>query len=467
MSKPLVSGQDLRGVKIELIRRSFWQYCKNKAPSHYREDRKYLKSICNSMQDFIESKDNVLIVNAPPRHYKSFTATSLCEWWLGNNSTKKIMTGSYNETLSQTFSKGVRGTIETKSLDPSKIVYSDIFPKIKIKRGDGATNRWSLAGQHATYLATSPTGTATGFGADLIIVDDIIKSAYEANNAPSLEKQWSWFVDTMISRLEEGGKIIIVMTRWHSMDLAGRALSHFPSIGYSVRNVVFKALQDNGTMLCPDVLSLDSYKARCLTLSQEIASANYQQEPIDIKGKLYEKGFKTYTSLPVAPVEVYSYCDTADMGADYLCNIIYTEYNNEAYILDVYYTRDAMEITEKELANRLTDFKVKLAMFESNNGGRSFSRAVGSLLESVKKNYFTGVKWFNQTSNKQSRILVMSSWLQEHVYFPINWRDRWPDFYNSLISYQRTGKNPHDDAEDCLTAVAERITKPHSMSINI
>ena len=99
----------------------------------------------------------------------------------------KIMTGSYNETLSTVFSKNVRNTIQEVKADEDKIVYSDIFDA-KIKFGDGAMNLWSLQDGYNNYLATSPTGTATGFGADIIIIDDVIKNAEEANNALVLEK---------------------------------------------------------------------------------------------------------------------------------------------------------------------------------------------------------------------------------------------------------------------------------------
>ncbi|EFV21305.1 hypothetical protein HMPREF1011_02840 [Anaerostipes caccae] len=172
----------------------------------------------------MESDEEVLVVNEPPRHGKSRTAGLFVEWILGNDPTKKIMTGSYNETLSTMFSKNVRNDIQEEKADQKRIVFSDIFPGVTIKRGDGAMNLWSLEGGYNNYLATSPAGTATGFGCDIMIIDDLIKSALEANNAKVLEDQWGWFTDTMLSRLEEGGKIIVIMTRWHSDDLAGRVL---------------------------------------------------------------------------------------------------------------------------------------------------------------------------------------------------------------------------------------------------
>ena len=208
-------------ARIELARRDFWQYCKLKAPDFYKEDRSFLHDFCNELQSFVKSDDEVMVVNMPPRHGKSRTVGNFVEWILGNDQTQKIMTGSYNETLSTTFSKGVRNTILEEKADENKAVYSDVFPGVTIKRGDGAMNMWSLENGYNNYLATSPTGTATGFGATLMIIDDLIKSALEANNANILDNHWTWFTDTMMSRLEEGGKTIIVMTRWHSLDLVG------------------------------------------------------------------------------------------------------------------------------------------------------------------------------------------------------------------------------------------------------
>ena len=135
----------------------------------------YLKELCDDLQEFIyDSDDDVLVINEPPRHGKSRTAGKFVEWLLGMT-LEKIMTGSYNETLSTTFSKSVRNTIQEIKADKNRVVFSDVFPGVEIKSGDGAMNLWSLNGGYNNYLATSPTGTATGFGADIIIIDDLIK----------------------------------------------------------------------------------------------------------------------------------------------------------------------------------------------------------------------------------------------------------------------------------------------------
>lgn len=457
----------IRGAKIELAKREFFFYCNLKAPDFYKEDRKYLVELCNDFQDFIQSDDEVLVVNEPPRHGKSRTAGLLVEWVLGNDQTQKIMTGSYNETLSTMFSKNVRNDIQEVKADQSKIVFSDIFPGVRIKQGDGAMNLWSLEGGYNNYLATSPTGTATGFGASLLIIDDLIKNAEEANNELVKEKHWSWFTDTMLSRLEEGGKIIIIMTRWASDDLAGRALQHFKDAGAKIRHICMKALLNPETheMLCPEVLSYKSYQAKIKAMGADIASANYQQEPIDLKGKLYTS-FKTYSGELPQFKEIRNYTDTADTGEDYLCSIDYgVTFANEAYILNILYTKEPMEVTEPATAEMLYKDDVDVSKIESNNGGRSFARNVERILQEKFDSNHTTIKWFHQSKNKQARIYSNSAWVMQHIYYPEDWKNRWPEYYNAMNRYQREGQNKHDDAPDATTGIAENCGKKSGMSI--
>jgi predicted phage terminase large subunit-like protein len=129
-------------------------------------------------------------------------------------------------------------------------------------------------------------------------------------------------------------------------------------------------------------------------------------------------------------------------------------YNEEYYVLDVYYTKDAMEITEPETARMLTRNNVGCAIIESNNGGRGFARNVARECKELG-NRHTNVKWFHQSKNKVARILSNSTSVMNNVYFPVNWEDRWSDFAMDIKKYQKEGKNEHDDAEDCLTGVYE------------
>jgi len=444
-------------ARMELARRSFWEYCKFISPDFYQEDRHFLKDLALRLQWFIEeAQEQFMVINLPPRHGKSRTATNFVKWLFGRyGKSIKVMTGSYNETLSSTFARQVRDSIaETKTLGVT--VFNDIFPQTKIKYGEAAVQKWALEGsQQANYLATSPTGTATGFGCNSMIIDDLIKNDEEAYNAARLNRLNSWFTDTMLSRTENGFKVIIIMTRWSSDDLAGFVLKNFPNVVH----VNYKAVQEDGSMLCPAILSSSDYALKTMNMNKDIVAANYQQEPIDIKGRLYTN-IKTYTEIPTDDKgnDLFkyrlNYTDTADEGSDFLCSICYGMYEGSYYVLDLLYTKDAMEVTEPETAKMLTRNNIGCAIIESNNGGRAFARNIERICKE-SGNRHTNIKWFHQSKNKVARILSNSTSVMNNIYFPVNWRDRWPEFARDIMKYQREGKNEHDDAPDALTGVYE------------
>lgn len=444
-------------ARMELARRDFWQYCKFTSPDFYKEERHFLKDLAERLQWFIEeASEQIMVVNMPPRHGKSRTSTKFVQWLFGvYGANIKVMTGSYNETLSATFAKQVRDCIaEVPTLGVT--VYNDVFPNTKVKYGEASAAKWALEGsQQANYLATSPSGTATGFGCNIMIIDDLIKNVEEAYNANTLQKQIDWFTNTMLSRTENGFKLIIIMTRWANNDLAGFILSNYDNVVH----VNYKAVQDDGSMLCPEILSKSDYVLKTKNMNKDIILANYQQEPIDIKGRLYTT-FKTYSDVPRGengdPLFNYilNYTDTADEGSDFLCSICYGMYNEEHYILDVLYTKESMEITEPAVAKMLTKHNVGCALIESNNGGRGFARNVERECRE-KGNLHTTIKWFHQSTNKTARILSNSTSVMNNIYFPVNWQDRFPEFAADILKYQREGKNAHDDAPDALTGVYE------------
>ena len=313
-------------------------------------------------------------------------------------------------------------------------------------------------------MATSPTGTATGFGANIIILDDLIKNSEEAYNENVLNKIIDWFNNTLLSRTENNFKLLIIMTRWATGDLAGYVLNNFKG----VEHVNYKALQDDGTMLCDGILSREDFEFKTKNMNKDIIFANYQQEPIDIKGRLYTN-FKTYRDIPRDSTgkplftEIKNYTDTADEGSDYLCSINYGIYNHEAYILDVLFTKDKMEITEPLTAQMLTKDNVGKARIESNNGGRGFARNVQRELLELK-NRHTKIEWFHQSENKIARIVSNSTAVMNNIYMPVNWKDKWREFAEAILRFQKEGKNEHDDCADALTGVYENIDVEQKVS---
>lgn len=446
----------IQKTKVELARRKFFNFCNLLQPKFYRKDRKYLVDLCNTLQDFYEKdEEDILIINEPPRHGKSFTSQLFTEWVLGKNKDMQIMTASYNTDLSTGFSKKVRDNISMEKVDKYIPVYNDVFPHTKIKYGDSRMDRWSIEGSYNNYLATSPNGTATGFGCKLMIIDDVIKNSEEAHNSTIKEKHFSWFTDTMLSRLECGGKIIIIMTRWASDDLAGRILQWCKDTNKKYKHINMKAINDDNTMLCDSVLSYNKALELKSLMGADIFSANYQQIPIDLEGRLYSH-FKTYESKPNFN-RISAYIDTADKGSDYLCCIIYGEYNNEAYVLDVVHTQAKMELTEGIVAKRLYENGVNKCKIEGNNGGEGFSRSVERILRERYNSNQCVISTFHQSKNKEARILSNATWIEEHIYYPINWNSKWQSYYEAMFNYQASGKNKHDDAPDATTGVAEQF----------
>lgn len=438
----------------ELARRFFYDYCVLRYPKFYRPERTYLAELCHGLQRFIEqNKKRFLIVNMPPRFGKSLTGGNFTEWLFGGDQELKVMTGSYNETLSTTFARKVRDTIAERSIG-DKVVYNDIFPDTQIKYGQASASLWALDGSSQdNYLATSPTGTATGFGANIILIDDVLKNVEEAYNELVLDKVWAWFANTMMQRTEgDDWKVIIIMTRWATNDLAGRVLNAYDD----VERITFKAINDDGSMLCESILNRHDFDLKTKEMNLDIMEANYNQKPIDIKGRLYTD-FITYDDLPKGEQKRWNYTDTADTGADYLCSVDYIVHDDDVYVTDVVMTDEAMETTELEVAEMLNSDGVNEATVESNNGGRGFARNIERILRDQLKNKKCIITWVPQTKNKEARILASSSWVSRHIFMPHNWKNKWPTFYGQLVSYQKKGKNKHDDAPDVLAAIYERV----------
>lgn len=288
-----------------------------------------------------------------------------------------------------------------------------------------------------------------------MIIDDIIKSASEAYSQNTLDKHWEWFTNTALQRLEAGGKIIIIMTRWATGDLAGRIIERYDPEDIEIFTA--KAVQANGEMLCPEILSRKEFDLKTHEMNPDIVEANYNQQPIDIKGRLYSDTFKEWTTLPpeLETAPVYNFTDTADTGTDFLCSINYKIKDKTAYILDIVFTDEPMEETENQVAELFTQGEVYKAEIESNNGGRGFARTVKQKVNA--NGHFFKLETPTQTKNKESRILTSSSWVQENVIFPIGWKQKHREFSRQVLSYNRKGKNPHDDALDVLASIYEQV----------
>lgn len=477
----------LRELKIRQARKSFWEFCKLQASDFYKEEREYLKILCNTLEDLyygrLKRSDGFvyrrLALSIGPRHGKSRTLTLFTMWALGIDNTNRVITCSYNDDLATSFSRACRDGIQQERGKESDIIYNDIFPETKIKYGDASYKKWALEGQFFSYKGTGIGAGVTGSGCNISIADDTVKDSSVAFNDRELQKIYDWYCNTFMSRREQekydtNGNIIrpsieiICMTRWSKKDLIGRFLDGEEADEWYVLNMpVYN--EETDEMLCEEVLSKERYLSLKRNLDPAIFNSNYQQKPIDVSGSLYKK-FLTYTSLPTDDEgntvydKHFAYIDTADKGTDSLVAITGYKYNDDFYVKDIYTSREDMSITQKEVADFIELNKPDDCIIESNNGGHAFTLLLEQELK--RRGYtYTSFEDRAQTKNKETRILVNSAYVQNHIYYPIGFERKYKDYYIEVTSYSKDKRNEHDDCVDCITAIAEEIQANNEVNI--
>ena len=177
----------------------------------------------------------VLMVFMPPRHGKTTLCTiNFPAWYLGKNPTREVITASYSGELAQGFGSATRTIVESPE-------YKAIFD-LKLKEDERAKARW-LTQEKGSYSSIGVGGVATGRGSDIFLVDDPIKNSEEANSEVARQSVWEWFLSTSYTRLEPNAVIIIILTRWHMDDLAGRILAH-PPLAKRAKVIKFPAIAE-------------------------------------------------------------------------------------------------------------------------------------------------------------------------------------------------------------------------------
>jgi predicted phage terminase large subunit-like protein len=374
------------------------------------------------------------------------------------NPDKKIAIVSHTASLASKFNKEIQRIMD----EPS---YQEIFPDTILPSGNDNYSRnnteLEVVGRKGGIRSVGVEGGLTGETVDMLIMDDLYKSAMDAWSPLVRSNIENWYSTVAETRLHNNSQQLIVFTRWHPEDLAGRLLAD-PDHDWVV--VKYPAIKEgeptdqdprqDGEALYPErhdinrltaIRNRDAYVFECM----------FQQNPQPKEGLLYQP-FKTYTEIPASAIYRKAFVDTADLGKDYLCAISYAEDSKGIYVLDVIYTQAGMEVTEILTAKQLYDHSVTHAYIESNNGGRGFARQVEAKCKELG-NYRTRVEWFTQTANKLARINTNATAVNNLIHMPEGWSMKWTVFYNHVTNYSAIGKNAHDDAPDTLTGVVERF----------
>jgi predicted phage terminase large subunit-like protein len=218
-----------------------------------------------------------LIINMPPRHTKSeFASYLLPAWFLGRFPNKKIIQCSNTGELAVGFGRKVRNLVDTET-------YHDVFPELSLSTDSKAAGRWNTS-KGGDYFAIGVGGTVTGKGADVLIIDDPHseqEAAMAATNPDVYDKVYEWYTSGPRQRLQPGGAIVIVMTRWAQRDLTGQVIkSAAQRSGEEWEVIEFPAILPSGNPLWPQFWSIEELEALKEELPNSKWQAQYQQNPV-------------------------------------------------------------------------------------------------------------------------------------------------------------------------------------------
>ena len=424
-----------------------------------------------------------LMITMPPQHGKSEGATRrLPAFVLGQDPDKRVAIVSYNATKARKFNRELQ-----RIMDDDR--YYELFPQTLLagqtscqEQGKRSRNyarnadECEIVGYQGSFKTIGVGGSLTGEPVDMLIMDDLYKDAASAWSPVIRQNVADWYDTVASTRLHNDSQQLMVFTRWHMEDLAGRLLEQegvYDPIdnpqGWTL--ISFPAIQNKppskldpraeGEPLWPERHSLTKLleiKERTPTVFESM----YQQNPQPSQGLMYEE-FTCYTELPYRSQSV-AYIDAADSGADYLCALFYKEAEEGNYIIDVLYTKEPMEVTETTLTYMLQQHQVERCHIESNNGGGLF---VSNLQQRAYDmgNRLTRFYPFHQGQNKAARIFAASASVQKLVKMPLDWKKRFPKFARDLTGYLRVGSNAHDDAPDALTGSIECRQPPKKVDL--
>jgi|TARA_B110000285_G_scaffold206825_1_gene245707 predicted phage terminase large subunit-like protein len=276
------------------------------------------KKIATLFEKLSTTPGSRIIVNMPPRHTKSeFASYLLPAWLIGKNPKLKIIQTTHTAELAVRFGRKVRNLMELQ-------IYKDIFPDVELRIDSKAAGRWETA-QGGEYYAAGVGGAITGRGADLLIIDDP-HSEQDALSESAMENAYEWYTSGPRQRLQPGGSIVVVMTRWSLKDLTGKLLkaqgSDVMSDQWDV--VEFPAILPSDNVLWPEFWKKDELLRVKASLSLGKWNAQWQQNPVAEEGAIIKKEWwKKWEKKEIPPTSyimqsydtAFSKKETADYSA--------------------------------------------------------------------------------------------------------------------------------------------------------
>lgn len=435
----------------------------------YAPRKHYLRPMVQGFQDVLDGKLRLLTISMPKRAGKSQTGINFVNMLSGKFPDRSTLMEGTGDDLVKSF---YNGCLEYLTV-PNEYLFYDVFPDARLVQTNADTKTANLKSKSRfpTIMCRSIDARQVGLSeaTNVLYLDDCVEGREEAKNRQRLDDKWEVISGDIMGRAIEGTPMVFTGTRYSLYDPIGRVQEHAQREGWAWRAIEIPALD-----LVTDesnyeyeregkkVFTTAYFREQRELLSAEQFESEFQQQPFEAKGLLFNKDELNYFfELPKDrdPDTIIAVGDTAESGSDSTSMPVAMIYGNAVYIVDVVFDDSPAEVTKPECAKCLIDNRVASAVFESNNAGQYYARDVDQIIRD--RGYSVGIRTKRTISNKQTRIEFASDNIKKNFYFkhPSTYKrgSQYWNFMKEVTTYTRSGKVPHDDAPDSLSLLENEI----------
>lgn len=435
----------------------------------YAPRKHYLRPMVQGFQDVLDGKLRLLTISMPKRAGKSQTGINFVNMISGKFPDRSTLMEGTGDDLVKSF---YNGCLEYLTV-PNEYLFYDVFPDARLVQTNADTKTVNLKSKSRfpTIMCRSIDARQVGLSeaTNVLYLDDCVEGREEAKNRQRLDDKWEVISGDIMGRAIEGTPMVFTGTRYSLYDPIGRVQEHAQREGWAWRAIEIPALD-----LVTDesnyeyeregkkVFTTAYFREQRELLSAEQFESEFQQQPFEAKGLLFNKDELNYFfELPKDrdPDTIIAVGDTAESGSDSTSMPVAMMYGSDVYIVDVVFDDSPAEVTKPECAKCLIENKVASAVFESNNAGQYYARDVDQIIR--ERGYSVGIRTKRTISNKQTRIEFASDNIKKNFYFkhPSTYKrgSQYWNFMKEVTTYTRSGKVPHDDAPDSLSLLENEI----------
>lgn len=435
----------------------------------YAPRKHYLRPMVQGFQDVLDGRLRLLTISMPKRAGKSQTGINFVNMISGKFPDRSTLMEGTGDDLVKSF---YNGCLEYLTV-PNEYLFYDVFPDARLVQTNADTKTANLKSKSRfpTIMCRSIDARQVGLSeaTNVLYLDDCVEGREEAKNRQRLDDKWEVISGDIMGRAIEGTPMVFTGTRYSLYDPIGRVQEHAQREGWAWRAIEIPALD-----LVTDesnyeyeregkkVFTTAYFREQRELLSAEQFESEFQQQPFEAKGLLFNKDELNYFfELPKDrdPDTIIAVGDTAESGSDSTSMPVAKIYGNDVYIVDVVFDDSPAEVTKPECAKCLIENKVASAVFESNNAGQYYARDVDQIIR--ERGYSVGIRTKRTISNKQTRIEFASDNIKKNFYFkhPSTYKrgSQYWNFMKEVTTYTRSGKVPHDDAPDSLSLLENEI----------